>query len=277
MNAPAIETTAGFVDPDHPAFFLHFMPAHTPRAHIVYLPPFGEEMNRCRSLAAAQARWFSHQGISSAILDYHGTGESPGDLCSTTLAVWRDNINHLLEQLLRRHHCPVLLWGFRLGALLAMDFSTIRPGRIDQLLLWQPIVSGSTFVTQLLRQRTATLVKNQEKSETTTDMKLQLAAGQSLDVGGYRLGGTLMTDLDKLEMTSFSQPETLDKKLSIFWLEHSAEEDAGLGAKSTRAISGLQQKGIQVAATTFTGDPVWQLHKRGNCDDLLQKTRELAL
>ncbi len=277
MTGSTIETTAGFVDQAHPAFFLLFEPVSTPTAHILYLPPFGEEMNRCRPLVADQARRFARKGFSVAILDFYGTGESAGHLTDASLEVWRDNIVHLMERLLARHQQPVYLWGCRLGALLAMDFLSVKPDRIRKLLLWQPVVSGSSFVTQLLRQRTASLMKNSEQAETTADMKLRLAAGQALDVAGYRLGGELMTALDQLEMNSSFDAVDLGHSLDIFWLEHTTDATSGIGPKSARTLAHLEQAGAQVVSSAFTGDPVWLLHKRGNCDDLLTKTERAAL
>ncbi|MFA5631095.1 MAG: hydrolase 2, exosortase A system-associated [Porticoccaceae bacterium] len=277
MTKAAIQTTAGFVDQSHPAFFLHFEPREAPRAHILYLPPFAEEMNRCRSLVAEQARRFARKGFSVAILDFYGTGESAGHLADANLEIWRNNIAQLMELLLERHQQSVYLWGCRLGALLAMDFLRVKPGTTRKLLLWQPVASGSAFVTQLLRQRTASLMKNSERAETTADMKLRLAAGQTLDVAGYRLGGELMTALDQLEMTSLFDGADPAHAPAIFWLEHTPDPASGIGSRSARALAHLERSGAQVASHTFTGDPVWLLHKRGNCDDLLAKTEEIAL
>ena len=78
MNRIAIDVSAGFTQGQHPAFFVRCAPkAEEPRAHVIYLPPFTEEMNRCRAIAAEQARRFARQGMSCTLLDFHGTGESP--------------------------------------------------------------------------------------------------------------------------------------------------------------------------------------------------------
>lgn len=275
--ADGTETIAGFVGSNNPAFFLQFWPEGVPRAHVVYLPPFGEEMNRCRSLVARQARQFARGGLSCSILDYYGTGESPGDLSDATLPVWRQNIEDLLEQVLQRTRAPVVLWGCRLGALLALDYLSVKPGVSNRLLLWQPVPSGSSFVTQLLRQRSASLLQRGEKPESTAEMKRQLAAGKSIEVAGYRVGGELMTAIDQLEVASMLQGKMPDTKLEILWLEHTAEEGALPGAKASRVIEELEEKGAQLVVSTFIGDPVWQLNKRAVCDDLLKKTGELEL
>lgn len=277
LASNSIETIAGFVGEEHPAFFLQFWPQDIPKAHIVYLPPFGEEMNRSRSLVTEQARQFAREGFSCTILDYYGTGESLGDLISASLPIWRQNIDDVLAQLLQRHQCPVYLWGCRLGGLIALDYVSVGPDVCSKLLLWQPVSSGGTFVTQLLRQRSAAIMQKGEKAESTSDMKRQLAEGNSFDVGGYRLGGALLTAIDQLEVASMLSGNPLGDTLEVFWLEHVAEADEQPGAKASRIIRELTDGGAKVLVKTFTGEPVWQLNKRATCADLLAKTRELAL
>ena len=284
-GAPAnrINTVAGFVSDTHPAFVLQFWPTDLakPRAHIVFLPPFAEEMNRCRLLVSSQARQFAREGYSCSIIDFYGTGESQGDLCDASLPIWRQNIDDLLQQLLQRSQCPVYLWGCRLGALLALDYMSVRPGACEKLILWQPVSSGGTFVTQLLRQRSAAMMQKGEKSESTAEMKQQLAQGKSIEVAGYSLGGELLSGIDQLEVASMlqsmSQSGAFDKKPDIYWFEHTDEDNNVPGAKTSRIIGELQSSGANVVLTTFVGDPVWQLNKRSSCDDLLVKTRELTL
>lgn len=269
----ATEVAAGFVSDVYPAFFLQFWPAGPPRGHLIYLPPFGEEMNRCRAAVAEQARWFARQGLSCTVLDFYGTGESGGDLTDATLPIWRQNIEDLRVQLTQRWAAPVYLWGCRLGALIAVDYLQWHPGSSKRLLFWQPVPSGSNFVTQLLRQRAAALMQKGEQGETTAGMKARLAAGESIEVAGYRLGGELITAIDQLEMRFL--PGGGDTE--IFWMEHSADGSAALGARTARVIEQLQQTGTTIAVSTFGDEPIWQLHKRASCDDLLTKTRELVI
>lgn len=268
-----VEIDAGFVGDTHPAFFLQFRPRVIPRALVIYLPPFGEEMNRCRSLVAQQARWFARRGISCALLDFYGTGESQGNLSDATLAIWRQNIDDLVQLLLPSHSCPLYLWGCRLGALLVLDYVDRRPGAAAKVLLWQPVTSGSTFVNQLLRQRTAALIQKGERGETTADMKVRLAAGELIEVAGYQLGGGLITALDQLGIGSLQGAA----HSTIFWLEQGDKDHTSLSPRVLRSVDQLKESGARVKLGTFSGDPVWQLHKRGHCDDLLDKTRALGL
>ncbi len=57
---------------------------------------------------------------------------------------------------MKRVSAPVSLWGLRLGALLALDFAReISKKKLDRFILWQPVISGDSFLTQFLRLRLA--------------------------------------------------------------------------------------------------------------------------
>lgn len=273
MNRAEQAILPGFIGEEYPAFCVQLWPSSSPRAHVIYLPPFTEEMNRCRTIVAEQARRFADNGLSCSILDFYGSGESHGDLTSTTLSIWFQNIDDTIATLRLRAPGPVYLWGCRLGALIGLHYLQLRPDSCEKLLMWQPVSSGKAYVTQVLRQRTAALLDRGEKAETTTELRQRLAAGETLDIGGYAMGGELLCALDELDITALTQ----NSAPQVFWLEHSTDGAANLGARSERAVGHLRHLGSNVTVKFFSGPPLWQLHKRDNCDDLLAKTEELAL
>ncbi|NND68268.1 MAG: hydrolase 2, exosortase A system-associated, partial [Halioglobus sp.] len=73
-------------------FTLQFRGEGVARGHVVFVPPFVEEMNRCRALVAQQARAFAQQGYLCTLVDFFGTGDCDGDLADATLAHWRGNL-----------------------------------------------------------------------------------------------------------------------------------------------------------------------------------------
>src|SRR3546814_14690353 len=58
---------------------------------LVYLPPFAEEMNRSRRMAALQARALAALGIDVLLLDLFGTGDSAGDFRDARWEIWRED------------------------------------------------------------------------------------------------------------------------------------------------------------------------------------------
>src|SRR5690242_13967142 len=62
-------------------FAIYHAPHREAPRHLsfVYVPPFAEEMNLARRMAALQARALAAVGIGVLLLDLFGTGDSDGD------------------------------------------------------------------------------------------------------------------------------------------------------------------------------------------------------
>ncbi len=252
-------------------FTLQFSCLEQPKAHIVFVPPFGEEMNRCRALVSEQARHFAQSGYSCTIIDFYGTGDSQGELQDASLQIWHRNIYLAVETLQREVCVPVILWGLRLGAFIALDFAAKSGLVIDSILLWQPVVSGERYVTQILRQRVAGLASKELPPETTTEIRQRLAQGESIEVSGYRLGGGLVADIESLSLAHL----TALCAGKIHWLENVSEPGADLTPVTAKAIAQLKSLQNDVVVHPFTGPQVWQLHKRDSLPELIAITSSL--
>lgn len=252
-------------------FTLQFSCPEQPKAHIVFVPPFGEEMNRCRALVSGQARKFAESGYACTLIDFYGTGDSQGELQDASLQIWQRNIQLTVDTLQREMYVPVILWGLRLGAFIALDFAAKSALAIDSLLLWQPVISGERYVTQILRQRVASLASKELPPETTTEIRRRLAQGERIEVAGYTIGGVLIADIESLSLTHMTAlcPGT------IHWLENVSEAGAGLTAGAAKAIETLKSLQNDVEVHPFTGPQVWQLHKRDALPELIAITSSL--
>lgn len=134
-------------------YALHYPPATgTPRAAVLCVSPFAEEMNKARRMQALQARQLAAAGFGVLIADPYGTGDSAGEFEAARWDDWRAD---LLTQvwLHDRGYGTVLPWGVRLGALLAMELAVELAA--PRLLLWQPVSDGSQYLRQFLRLRLA--------------------------------------------------------------------------------------------------------------------------
>src|SRR5712692_8651981 len=90
-------------------------------ADLIYLPPFAEEMNRSRRMAALQARELAAIGVGVVILDLYGTGDSEGDFRDARWSLWQSDVKATADWLERRGRSARGLLGLRLGALLAVS------------------------------------------------------------------------------------------------------------------------------------------------------------
>jgi exosortase A-associated hydrolase 2 len=256
----ALNATPGFFQASAGALFgFQVTPVEQPRALALYLPPHGEEMNRCRTLMADQARALAAKGIACTVLDYYGTGDSEGAFSAATWDIWQADIASVITQLQQRHGpLPVMLAGLRLGALVALDFANRQPGGVTNLLLIQPVSNGNTYITQLLRQRMAYLMSNELPVESTQELRDRINRGEALEIGGYLFGSELLQTVDAKQMKAMTAVENMD----ITWMEQVSEPGKDVTAGSHKGIAQLQAQNNRVRAVTFCDPPLWQLHER---------------
>jgi exosortase A-associated hydrolase 2 len=254
-------------------FALHFCPITPPRAHLVFLPPFCEEMNRCRHLVAHQAKQFASDGYSCLILDPFGTGDSEGELADVSWQGWRADAIAGVRWCQQKYPGPVILWGLRLGALLALDLASTYVGEFNKLLLWQPVTNGKTYLTQILRARIAYLSGNSLPPETTEDMRSTLRQGANIEVAGYLLGGRLAQDIDDISAASLSALSGAE----IHWLQHTSRLEEPPSAGVQKVVDQLISQGNTVDVILFQSPQIWQLSERADCHHLLEKTNAVQL
>ena len=252
-------------------FTLQFNCAGTPRAHIVFIPPFAEEMNRCRSLVAMQARAFAEAGFACTLIDFYGTGDSEGHLSDATLSTWLHNIEQTVETLREDADVPFILWGLRLGGLIAMQYAATSNIAVQNIILWQPVTNARLYVTQVLRQRVATLMVRDLPAETTKQIRQRLEEGECVEVAGYSIGGSLIADIEVLELANMG----VLGSGRIHWLEHVTEEGKAIGLATEKAVEQLREQGNQVSVHTFNDPPIWLIHERDFAPQLLAATSRL--
>jgi exosortase A-associated hydrolase 2 len=243
-----------------------------PRLGLVYTPPFAEEMNRARRMAALQARRLADLGVDVLLLDPFGTGDSAGDFSDARWETWRDDVGRAINWLGTRIEGPVGLWGLRLGALLAADVAAADPGRLACLVFWQPVLSGDRHLTQFLRLRVAAAMDKGPDRETTKDLRARLSRGEPLEIAGYQLAPALADSIGSLELRRH-----VDRlgRLPIYWLEVTSEESAALTDTSQRIADMLEQQGHPVATKSVSGEPFWAAAEITLAPNLLQVTDDL--
>lgn len=254
-------------------FFLDAAPGrrycllHTPdgaaRACVVYLHPFGDEMNKSRRMAALQARALAQAGYAVLQIDLYGCGDSSGEFAEASWTAWRSDAATAVAFMRTRFGLPVLLWGLRLGALLALDVSAeLRPAG---LLLWQPVLNGSTFLTQFLRLRAAGAMLTGETEGGTKASRAALAAGATLEVGGYELSAALAAGLDALDARATAPP------CALSWFELAPEAGRTPAVVSTRIAEGWGARPV-----VLVGPPFWQTQEIETAPALLSASVDAA-
>lgn len=234
-------------------FCIHYAPATTLRGAILYVHPFAEEMNKSRRMAALGARALAAHGYAVLQIDLLGCGDSSGDLADASWNAWLDDVALGRRWLQQRHGVAADLWGLRLGATLAAQAVAQLDCHPD-LLLWQPVVSGSQHLTQFLRLKlAATAIGGNGTRVDTKALRESLARGEAIEVAGYRLPAPVALPMDEARLTL---PGGYAGR--VRWLEVGPGEEVTLAPASRQAIAALEAQGAQVDAACVSGLPFWQ-------------------
>jgi len=130
-----------FLAPDEPAL-----------ARVLIVSPLFEEKRIAHRALITCARALAQAGVAVFMPDLTGTGNSAGRLVQATLDGWLEDLREAVAVLTARTDAPLRIIGCRAGALLAarlVDDDLFA----DRLLLWQPVVSGKSYLGQLRTRR----------------------------------------------------------------------------------------------------------------------------
>jgi exosortase A-associated hydrolase 2 len=242
------------------------------RLGLVYVPPFAEEMNRARRMAALQARRLGELGIDVLLLDPFGTGDSDGDFGQARWDIWCDDVRTAMNWLAARTNAPVGLWGLRLGALLAADVASRQSDPIERLVLWQPVLSGDGYLTQFLRLRLAATMDKGENRETTKVLRERLAQGEVLEIAGYHLAPDLAR---AIASRTFRDLLEVNQTSAIDWLEVTSDSSGTFSPAAQKVLDVLAQQSRATTAKAVAGQPFWLAQEITLAPELLSATDDM--
>lgn len=239
---------------------------------LVYLPPFAEEMNCSRRMAALQARRLAALGIDVLLLDPFGTGDSGGDFGEARWDIWQEDTRIALAWLGRRSGANLGLWGLRLGALLAAEVAATSTPHLSRLVLWHPVHKGSRFLTQFLRLRLAATLAAETGRETTKDLQARLAEGEALEIGGYLLAPELARAIASRQLSDLLQNRP---PFRVDILEVGSGEALEPSAATQGLLTGLSPDHPIAAAQAVQGEAFWAIQEFTLAPRLLDATDAL--
>jgi len=247
-----------FLDGPAGPLFAVYHPPHTdvePKGHVLWVPPFAEEMNLSRRMAAMQADHLAAAGVGVLRIDLFGTGDSAGDFGDARWDIWCGDIDAGLDWLEKIEGGPAALWGLRLGGLLAMAVGRTRPNRTPLIVMWQPVARGSHMLTQFLRLRIAAEMGDKSRTDTTASLRERLAAGESVEIAGYNLAPELATAIEGADLESLSPP----RGCHVHWLEVASDPNKPLSPAAERIADRWSSDDIRVSTRVVGGEPFWSL------------------
>lgn len=234
-------------------FVLVRQPATVARGCVLVIPPFAEEMNKCRRMVTEVALGLAAQGVATVVPDLFGTGDSEGDFADGDWPTWQDDVGSVVRWMRDQGMPATNLLSIRLGCALTLSCATSQVfPPVRSTVLWQPTFDGGRFLQQFLRLRTAASLM-EDRKETVPGLRKQLTDGVTLEVAGYRLSSRLASDLDALKV-----PYALPGELgAVAWLEVVRDVGAGLPLPSVELIGRSRQQGQSVDEMAFAGEPFW--------------------
>lgn len=116
---------------------------------VVICPPIGHEQVHSHRSLRRLADAIASRGIPTLRFDWNGTGDSAGcDADPSRVESWHANVRDLITWMRSGLGCRnVSVVGLRMGAMLAVE--AIQPKDCENLVLWAPVVSGTSYVRQM--------------------------------------------------------------------------------------------------------------------------------
>ena len=103
--------------------------------------------------------------------DYHGTGDSSGNIGEGQFDIWCDDIAVAAGKLLEISGVRDLtVVGVRLGAALAVEALASHEIRAKGLVLWDPVVSGGEYLSILEKMQAKLVAKRREPLRPTNEL-----------------------------------------------------------------------------------------------------------
>jgi pimeloyl-ACP methyl ester carboxylesterase len=158
---------------------------------VIICPPIAQEHVRAYWALRQVAVALTRAGFDCLRFDWFGVGDSSGELKDATIDRWRADVAAAAQELRDSSGVRTIsVVGLRMGASIAtLAAKTIRP---KNLVLWDPIVSGKTYIDSLKRL-TATVTTDSIRYWNPNPKK----AVQSHELVGFDFGEKLIAEIEQ--------------------------------------------------------------------------------
>lgn len=172
---------------------------------FVICHPYGEEKQYSHRILTRFARRLAEHGISSLRFDCTGYGDSEGLLEDSTL---RSQVQETLAAIARARDDfgvkKITLLGLRWGGSLAAHVAE-ECADLAALVLWSPIITGSSYVDQLLRRSQLAALATKARPLNKEESWRRLRSHGYIDVEGNKLTGGTAKEMASLNLVDVAK------------------------------------------------------------------------
>jgi hypothetical protein len=179
--------------------FLHVPQERSARGGVVVCPPFDRDYLHAHYALRMLAEEVCSRGLCVLRFDYDGTGDSagrPGD--PDRVESWLGSVAAALGLVRSTGVSNVSMVGMRIGATLA-GVAAVRDGAVDNLVLWDPVASGRTYLAEQRALSALALGRREATSKTVGD-------DGAVETPGMRFDGATARDLAALDLVTAAGP-----------------------------------------------------------------------
>lgn len=220
---------------------------------IIILPPFAEEMNRCRRLMKLTQDSLAAKGLCSLSVDYYGTGDSAGDFKSARLSMWESDVLNACALAKHAGAATVSLLGFRFGALMAAAVAH-KISDVKHIYAVAPQESFKRAIRQFVRIASSLpdAVHDGGTGMRAPGAAKRLDNGETVQIGGYELSPNLYADFMAKQSDTKSTAE-----ITALFVSSPTTQAAGLSAAEKRQLLGLSAHSESLSYTTVNDAQMW--------------------
>lgn len=220
---------------------------------VLFVPPFGEEMNKCRRQFTETTADLVARGYAVLLIDLYGTGDSEGEFSDASWSAWKKNVAAAVAWAEANDLAIASLVATRLGCALAAEALSDAGKQVRKSVFWQPVASGARFMTQFLRLRVAASMMEDDNQDTVENLKNRLESNQTLQISGYSLTPELWRGIEHVSLA-----DSLGKHLGALKIfEIGRARDGSLSPAGQRIVSAAGERGLDVEGQRVAGEPFW--------------------
>jgi exosortase A-associated hydrolase 2 len=249
-------------------FMMDYSAAGESRGTILYVAPFATEAGHSRRVIARLARLLSQKNYRTVVVDHYGCGDSEGNFEDARWEIWREDLLSICRWLQAGGCERVILCGLRMGALLATEVATLSPLPVEQLVLFQPALSGAASLSQFIRShmQPEDLPPEIALKVPDTEQRRTLSLVGPVNIDGYFLAPELIRAIDSLKL----EPLGAGISAPIHWLRILKDKDEQPSAGSRRVIQNWRTRGLRVDMSEVFSWPFWAIATVATTEDFFR-------